>query len=294
MGKKRGKLRQLFRNLKYLAKTDLRAEFDERLKQFEDYYRYALRDEELIIPRPRILNPEETVELLLEKPKSFSRFGDGELNIMTGRGIPFQHWDPKLADYLWEIIKNENENLYVGICYEWFHSNENATENVKDFMRKNGYKYRHLVLPVCNMDRVYIDAAFNQVYMHTEGLDYDSYYEKIKNLFKGRKIVLFSGKGVLQKLEYDVFDEAIERIDVEGPATNAFDQFEELLEKAKSYSKDYTLCFILGPASKALCYELSKFGYVAWDIGHLAEDYNAYRKETGKSEQDSMSFYNPA
>lgn len=291
--KKRGKLRQLFRNLKYLAKTDLRAEFDERLKQAEDNYRYMLRNEDLIIPRPKILNSEDTVRLLLDKPKSFSRFGDGELNIMTGRGAAAQRENPRLAEYLWEIVKNNNENMYVGICYTYFHANENAPEFIQDFMRRNTYRYRKLLLSVCNMDQIYIDAAFNQVYMNTVGLDYDSYYSNVKKLFKNKKIVLFAGKGVLHELEYDIFDEVAERIDVEGPAVNAFNHLDEILEKAKTFSKDYTLCFILGPTSKVLCYELSKLGYMAWDLGHLAEDYNAYRKKLGKAEDDSRKFFNP-
>ena len=287
MQKKRGKLSQLFINLRYLAKTDLRDELDKRFVEFEDYYRYMLRDEPLVIPRPHILNAEETIELLLNEPKSFSRFGDGEINIMTGSKTDMHHADPRLASYLWEIIKNQNENLYVGLPYGWFHANENSQDFVKEYLRRNSYKYRQLVLPVCNMNRVYIAAGFNQVYMNTEGLDYDTYFSKVKKLFKGRKIVLFAGKGILNKLDYDIFDEVAERINVDGPVYNSFDYFDELFEKAKSFSKEYTLCFILGPVSKVLCYELSKLGYLAWDLGHLAKDYDAYCKKIEKTTKEA-------
>lgn len=78
-----------------------------------------------------------------------------------------------------------------------------------------------------------------------------------------------------------------------GPKHNSFDQFDTLLSKAKMYPSNKTLVFILGPCSKALVYELAKEGYIAWDVGHLAKDYDAWMKGMDKTPQNIIDFYKP-
>ena len=78
-----------------------------------------------------------------------------------------------------------------------------------------------------------------------------------------------------------------------GPAKNAFNEYSNLLERALHYQKDYLLCFILGQASKVLVYELSNRGYYAWDIGHLAKDYNSYMTREERTVQNIQKFYAP-
>ena len=51
--------------------------------------------------------------------------------------------------------------------------------------------------------------------------------------------------------------------------------------------------FILGPTANALVYKLSQKGYIAWDIGHLAKDYDAYMKKIEKNEKNIFEFFKP-
>ena len=78
----------------------------------------------------------------------------------------------------------------------------------RDFYITNAKKYRRFLLQHCYRNRKYIAAGFNQLYAAFESYDYDAYYSKIKELFRDKKIVIFSGIGVLDKLEYDVFEYA--------------------------------------------------------------------------------------
>ena len=39
--------------------------------------------------------------------------------------------------------------------------------------------------------------------------------------------------------------------------------------------------------------DLTKAGYLAWDIGHLAKDYNSYIKRAGRNREDIARFYAP-
>ena len=131
------------------------------------------------------------------------------------------------------------------------------------------------------------------MYMVSDEQDLTDYYSKIKELFRNRDLVIFAGEGVLSSLDYDVFEYARSKEYVYGPSRNAFSQYDEIYEKACAYGKNKVLCFILGPASKALVCNLSKEGYLAWDIGHLAKDYDCFCKKQAKTAENVAAFFAP-
>lgn len=240
-----------------------------------------------------VLSQEETLDLLLKSPKSFCRFGDGEADILEGKDIPFQVYSSELAACFLKILREEHANMYVGINYYYYHNFDIFNSYTSDFYKIYSYKYGKYFMEQCNTKNIYIDAGFNQVYQSYSEYDFDGYYNKVRDLFKGKKVVVFSGSGVLEKLRYNVFERASELIHEKGPSRDAFSAYSELLERALRYDKEYLLCFILGPASKALVYELSGQGYCAWDIGHLAKDYNSYMMREKRTIQNMQKFYAP-
>ena len=60
-----------------------------------------------------------------------------------------------------------------------------------------------------------------------------------------------------------------------------------------TYSKDHILCFVLGPTATVLTYELSQQGYIAYDIGHMAKDYNAFMNKEPRTPENSAKFFAP-
>lgn len=165
---------------------------------------------------------------------------------------------------------------------------------IKDFWLFDVKMFRDFFLKYCNKKRTYLATGFSQIYMSGYNCDYKEYFYKIEKLFLNRKIVIFSGKGILEKLEYDVFRLADERIHIYCKSKNAYDDFDEIYQKALSYPADkYILIFMIGPASKVLVYELTKKGYLAWDTGHLAEDYNAYKKSIIRTDKNIAEFFAP-
>lgn len=285
------------KNLKYLFSYPLRDIEREAaytaLSRVEDVYHYEIMDGNDVKSKiPNILTPEESLDLILSNPKSFVRFGDGEINIINGKSIPFQNYDEKLASIMLEILEKNVEDLYVGINYGYFHTSKHMNEYNRKFYLLDVKPLRDFLIKHCNLDRTYIAAAFNQMYIGSNGNDLQDYYDNIKKMFKGRQLVIFAGKGILDNLENDVFEEAESKEFVWGPSKNAFEYFDEIYEQARTYSKDKTLCFILGPASKALVYRLSQEGYMAWDIGHMAKDYEYFCKQQN-SEKDIKEFYAP-
>lgn len=276
-------------------KFDLAEREVDILEQTKDICRYEVLDANINNNDYMldVLDYDDTVELLSKYPKSFCRFGDGEIELIEGRKIPFQKYDKRLADMLLEILTTNNDNCYVGINYNYFHSTDKLNRLNKKFYLTQVKKYREFLLKYCNRRRKYIAAGFNQLYAFYEHYDYKTYYKKLKELFMGREIVIFAGDGILDKLTYDVFELAKSKEFIYGPNKNAFDKFDELLEQAASIPPSKTIVLILGPCSKVLAWELSKRGFIAWDVGHLAKDYDMYMKRVEKSEENIIDFYRP-
>lgn len=248
----------------------------------------------------KVLNETQTLDLLLSDPKSFYRFGDGEIDIITGHSIPFQKYDPKLADLLLQALIYQGKNVYIGLHkgfldYDVLNIDQKSHQSNRE--KKEAFwmntTYRGFMQDYCSKDVTYISAAFNQRYFYIKESEMTLWFEKVKKLFANRRMVVFLGEGIRKKLQYDVFDLAEDVTYVEGPSKDAFDQYDTIKEEAKQHGKDKLLCFILGPASKVLVYELAQEGYIAWDLGHLPKDYNSFMLHLKKTENARSDFYAP-
>ena len=56
-----------------------------------------------------VLSISESLDFVLEHFSSVARFGDGEVDIMMGRSIPYQKYDPTLAAFLKQIFNDTYE-----------------------------------------------------------------------------------------------------------------------------------------------------------------------------------------
>ncbi len=288
----------LLKNVNYLLQNKISESIENAsyntMMCVEDYCMYELKENLSKKNNLTVLNYEDTVELLLRKPKSFCRFGDGEINLINGQSIPFQKYDRKLAEILEEILKTDCNNIYVGINYNYFHSTKNMNEYNRRVYLLHTHLYRDYLEKNCYRNREYIAAGFNQQYMVvTNETDLSDYYRKIKELFRGKSIAIFAGDGILDGLKYDVFELARSKKIIAAPNKNSFSEYGNLLDKARKLPTNSLICFILGPTSKALVYQLSKEGYIAWDIGHLAKDYDAYMRNEKKSQANIVKFFSP-
>ena len=293
-------LSRFIKNIKFLMKYNLNDKEEtlkfEILSSVEDIYLYRILDSKRILNNRllKVLNHEKTLDLLIAKPKSFCRFGDGELELCMGNGIPFQQYDSDLQKTLLEILQNDNDHMYVGVDYNYFSCLNELTETVKKFQINNAKKYRNFLMKQCYKERTYIATGFTQLYLMYNNYDYDNYYTKVKNLFKDKELVIFAGTGILSNLKYDVFELARSKEYINAPKNNAYNDIKILLKAAYNYPPDKkTFVFILGPTSNVLVYNLAQKGYMAWDIGHLAKDYDAYMRGIEKNEKNIVDFFKP-
>ena len=299
MGAIKDRLRILRNNFLYLWRTDLYDREKERTYELTDKIVedviYEFDEDKKILKNLDILDADESIDLLLTKPKSMCRFGDGEISIIKGMDQDFQKYDQELARRLSEIMMKPQPDMYIGINRAYFHSPINCSAQNRRFYRIYSTEYRRFFLNICNENNTYIDAGFlTAYYRFDDAYDYEQHYQKRRKLIEGRKIALVCGKGILDHLTFNIFDLASEVIKIDAPARHAFESYDQILKEVmEKVPKDYIVCIILGMTAKVLVVDLTAMGYVAWDLGHFAKDYDAYMTKAEKSKENMKKFWDP-
>lgn len=282
-------------NLKFLIKYDL---LDEKYRikdeTIEDcIYEFDELSKSLI--HLNVLDETQTIKILHDTPKSFSRYGDGEVSIMCGESSAFQDYDPALAMKMKELLIKRRDNLYIGLNSSYFQTPTKYSARNRKFYRLYGTGYRRFFNEVCDPDSIYLDACcFGGYFRQGNCFDIDSHFGNVRELFRDKKIAIVCGEGIIDKLKYDLFELASKKKMIPAPRKNAFSSYNKILEDIQScVEKDELICIILGMTATVLAADLADMGYIAWDIGHAAKDYDAYMKKVDKTDAVIDKFFAP-
>ncbi len=234
------------------------------------YYNFVSDRYIPLYKRVHFLSYDETIEEILTKNRSIVRFGDEVFDMILGIGLYFQNWrqayDPALAKRLKEVLRSADDRLLV--CF-----NPELILKTKAEMTALGIADQHqfwtnsriYLKDYIHFDRVYGSAlSFHERYNTT--LPYDRLIEHLSHkhlIVVASNTARFAGKQFGKTTDY-----------IEAPSSDAWTQYETLLEKvsetALCYKPEETLILSgIGPAAKVMVYDLTKRGYTAWDTGQF-------------------------
>ncbi|UDM70610.1 GT-D fold domain-containing glycosyltransferase [Vagococcus fluvialis] len=234
---------------------------------------------------PIVLDFDETIDLIITKEKSISRFGDGELGLIECDNNPgFQKIDFEMSKRLKKSLKNTSgKNMLVCIPSIFEDRQlEFRSEKSKNYW-KNYLKYnRHLWYKHLDFNYVYGASTFTRHYIASEKKDeitMKNYFDKIKLIWKDKKILVVEGKMTRMGVGNDLFDNArcVKRI--LGPAENAFSKYEQLYLSITGFlenNEGYIVILALGPTASILSQDISANGFRALDMGHIDIEYEWY------------------
>ncbi len=235
---------------------------------------------------PQIMTEEETIDLIVEKKKSITRFGDGEFGIMFGVSRwRFQKTDEKLAERLREVVTSNDENILVGLINfygDLSHRTLNDSEGIRSYIVP---EIREQHMELIDLDRVYANT----------GISRTGTWEKVKNqrrIWDKKDCVFIEGDKTRMGVGNDLFDNANSIQRILCPAESAFDRYDEIMEEAKKIPKDKTILIALGPTASVLAYDLAKLGYHAIDIGHADISYEWFLRNGGPKTAVSNKYNN--
>ena len=152
-------LKKLIKNIKLLSRTDLSKFVQEQIDvpQLYDNLMYEIFDSIKTGNIKSVCGIMDSLNYLVKSGCSMIRFGDGEISLIDGKGIPFQSASPILATRLKQALSANNKNLIVGIPSVLYKEKSHMEPYARDFWRNNGSKYRGIL-------EEYIDFGRNTYY----------------------------------------------------------------------------------------------------------------------------------
>ena len=224
----------------------------------------------------KVTGIEETIEELIRTEKSLVRLGDGEITMIRGRDLSFQKVNPEIVEGLKRILEYRYEDLMTAIP-EIFGDLRIYRKESSDFWKEHLLFSRKVYQTYCNPQKVYANAYISRFYYPMEDKNQcGKWIENIKQIWKGKDIVIVEGEKTHNGVGNDLLDNAksVERII--GPSEQAYGKVDEILEYCKEYPKDRLFLVSLGIAAKFLAEKLFLEGYRVLDIGNLDMEYEWY------------------
>jgi glycosyltransferase family protein len=200
------------------------------------------------------------------------------LYISEQRSLPFQKQDSRLRNYFIEILQSENKNILVGLPVGYQSLNNLKKEAKVTWRAIISWTYPS-IKKILKKDKIYYNASMTRLYMDYEDTSHSGeWFKKVQSIWNDKDILLIEGEKSRLGVGNNLFANANSVKRVLGPAHNAFDQFDNLLNFAKQQSKEYLVLVAMGPTAKPLAYELALAGFQALDIGNLDVEYEWFLK----------------
>lgn len=100
--------------------------------------------------------------------------------------------------------------------------------------------------------------------------------DRLKTLWEGRNVIFIYGRGSRFDINHELFQNVKEKYTIEGLATNAWSEYNSIIEKVMNLSKNINNPIVicaLGPTATVLAFDLSK-QIQTIDLGHLTNVYD--------------------
>lgn len=243
---------------------------------------------------PDIRSTDETLDKILREHCSVSRYGDGEFNLIRGKGNGFCHYNVSLSERLQEVLTEELPNHIVGLPYALV-SQENLNLRTKVFWLAHFTKAYDVFARYVKPGRVYYDALFTRFYFTYKNKDgCNGYLEKIKRIWSGQDVLLIEGEYSRLGVNNDLFDQVCSMQRILCPAIDAYKKYDDIMNAAIKYGDKKLILIALGQTATVLSYDLAKLGYWAIDIGHVDIEYEWFLRKAKDKIQIEGKYVNEA
>jgi len=228
----------------------------------------------------QILDSITSINYIINHRCSVSRFGDGEFDLIEGRKVGYQEPNKKLAVMLKHVLQSDLPNHMIGIPRP-LKDTTMLRKQSKEFWERfflvhHGKSVRKLL----STKKMYLDTQLSRFYIENHNKEYSKeIFVNLRKIWDNRDIVIVEGIKTRSGVGNDLYNNAKSIQRILGPATNAIDKYDEMLNAIKNnVLKDNLIMLSYGPTATVLAYDLAKLGYQAIDIGHLDIEYEWMRR----------------
>ena len=225
-----------------------------------------------------VLSIDQSLDYLLEKGASVVRFGDGEMDLIAGRSIVYQDFDPELSARLREMMSMESDEHLMICLPDVFTGLERYSIDAQNFWSLNHLP--HFLEKYKNICRApwYGSTFISRPYIDLEDKTPSAgYFAKLKQLWQDKDLLIVEGLTSRSGVGNDLFDGARSIKRIICPSRNAYSKLEAIKQAVREHVDNRLILIMLGPTAKVLVYDLVQEGYRALDIGHIDSEYEWFQ-----------------
>ena len=224
-----------------------------------------------------VFSIDQSLDYLLEKGASVVRFGDGEMDLIAGRGIVYQEYDPELSARLREIMSMESDERLMVCLSDVFTGLERYSIDAQNFWKVHLYYHLSDYQEICRAPW-YGSTFISRPYIDLEDKTPSAgYFAKLKQLWQDKDLLIVEGLTSRSGVGNDLFDGARSIKRVICPSRNAYSKLEAIKQAIREHADNRLILTMLGPTAKVLVYDLVQEGYRALDIGHIDSEYEWFQ-----------------
>ena len=231
--------------------------------------------------KPYVLPLETSLNEIIEHKMSVARFGDGELRWMLGQNgqYAFQHGSLGLSQGLKRVLIDDSA-VNCAICIP------DVFNGLSNYMPQNKNAWIELIArdyhswqPYLLKRNIYYDANITRFYIdRRDKFKTEHYFQLLKKIWNHRDVVIVEGTETRFGVGNDLLADADSVKRILGPATNAFDHYDEIMASVTENIDPSALILVaLGPTATIMAFDLAKLGYQAIDIGHADLEYEWFK-----------------
>lgn len=226
-----------------------------------------------------VKNKIDTLNVILNKRSSVIRFGDGEFDLIRGKDIPYQVYDPKLSERLRNIIIRGNYNNTIICLPDVFKAMDRYTDSAQNFFYKRFfYQNQKFLREIGRTNNWYGSTFISRPYIDLKDKSNSAYYfKKLRNVWNNKNILIVEGKYTRSGEGNDLFSNARSIKRIICPSKNCYSKIEEIEEAIVNNCKNRVVLLMLGPTAKVIVDDLSKIDNQLIDIGHIDSEYEWFK-----------------
>lgn len=203
-----------------------------------------------------VIQDETTTLQAVVNGASIGRLGDGEVKLIQGHSAKSQEYDKRLATLMKEFVWSPGKVLCGVPTFD-----RNGPKWTS-FWHAYERRFRPLMNPSVRYSSAFVSRPDSAPH-----IDCKTYWDLMRQLWKGKDIVLVRGSG--KSLTKDRLDaEAASVHEILCPVRHAFSEFDSLCDEIRAIHGKRTVLLACGATATALAYVLGNEGIHMVDLGH--------------------------
>lgn len=229
-----------------------------------------------------VMDNSASLSEVLQNNLSVIRFGDGEFDIISGRSIPYQKYEKKLAQDMEKIILDGSSDNVLVCLPDVFSNISRYNKSCQNFYYESFfYQNRHILQKIQLTYKKYGSTFLSRPYIDLKDKsNVADYFAKLKMLWEKRDVLIIEGKYTRSGENNDLFDNSKSVKRIIAPSHNAFDKCQLIEQAILENSADRLILLMLGPTSKVIVDDLKNKQNIPnqiIDIGHIDSEYEWFK-----------------